>query len=184
MASSLTRIKKEFKDLSDGLAKKRKEVTKVIHSINLVGKDITKWSVVLKGPTESPFENGLFELSINFKAGGGNVEYPFKAPYVSFITKVYHPNVNNQGAICLDILKDQWSPALTIEKLVMCLSSLLTDPNADDPLNTTVAHQYKKDKKTYEDTVRQWVVEYATPKVEKPAEKVENKSGPTVEEVD
>lgn len=181
MATSLVRIKKEFKDLSDGLAKKRKEITKVIHSVNLVGKDITKWSVVLKGPTESPFENGLFELSIGFKASGGNIEYPFKAPYVSFVTKVYHPNVNAHGAICLDILKENWSPALTIEKLLMSLSSLLTDPNADDPLNPSVAHQYKKDRQAYEKTVREWVLTYATPKVEKP---VENKSGPTVEEVD
>lgn len=54
--------------------------------------------------------------------------------------RVYHPNVNAQGSICLDILKDQWSPALTISKVLLSISSLLTDANPDDPLVPEIAH--------------------------------------------
>jgi ubiquitin-conjugating enzyme E2 D/E len=63
------------------------------------------------GPDDSPYSGGVFFLNINFPT-----DYPFKPPKVNFVTRIYHPNINQNGAICLDILKDQWSPALTISK--------------------------------------------------------------------
>ena len=66
----------------------------------------------IMGPGDSPYSGGVFFVNIHFPP-----DYPFKPPKVQFQTKVYHPNVNSQGSICLDILKEQWSPALTISKV-------------------------------------------------------------------
>lgn len=65
--------------------------------------------LVLQG--DSPFQGGVFFLAIHFPT-----DYPFKPPKVNFTTRIYHPNINSNGSICLDILRDQWSPALTISK--------------------------------------------------------------------
>merc|ERR1712118_43584 len=88
----------------------------------------------IMGPSDSPYQGGVFFLNINFPS-----DYPFKPPKCHFTTKIYHCNVNSNGAICLDILKDQWSPALTISKVLLSISSLLTDCNPADPLVPEIA---------------------------------------------
>uniref|UniRef100_A0A8C5C0M6 CDGSH iron-sulfur domain-containing protein 2 n=1 Tax=Gadus morhua TaxID=8049 RepID=A0A8C5C0M6_GADMO len=60
---------------------------------------------------DSPYQGGVFFLTIHFPT-----DYPFKPPKVAFTTRIYHPNINSNGSICLDILRSQWSPALTISK--------------------------------------------------------------------
>ncbi|BAM41143.1 Ubiquitin-conjugating enzyme E2 D2 [Babesia sp. Xinjiang] len=122
-----------------------------------VGDDMFHWQATIMGPHNSLYQNGVYFLNIHFPS-----DYPFKPPKVAFTTKVYHPNINNNGAICLDILKDQWSPALTISKVLLSISSLLTDPNPDDPLVPEIAQLYKQNRKLYESTVREWVQKYAT----------------------
>ena len=108
------------------------------------------------GPSDSPYSGGVFFVTITFAP-----DYPFKPPKVQFQTKVYHPNINSQGSICLDILKEQWSPALTISKVLLSICSLLTDPNPDDPLVPEIAHIYKSDRSRYEETAREWTRKYA-----------------------
>jgi len=76
------------------------------------------------GPPGSVYEGGVFFLDIHFSP-----EYPFKPPKVTFRTRIYHCNINSQGVICLDILKDNWSPALTVSKVLLSVCSLLTDCN-------------------------------------------------------
>lgn len=108
------------------------------------------------GPDDSPYSGGVYFLNIHFPT-----DYPFKPPKVNFTTRIYHPNINSNGSICLDILKDQWSPALTISKVLLSISSLLTDANPDDPLVPEIAHLYKTDKAKYEATAREWTRKYA-----------------------
>ena len=108
------------------------------------------------GPDDSPYAGGVFFLNIHFPT-----DYPFKPPKCNFTTRIYHPNINSNGSICLDILKDQWSPALTISKVLLSISSLLTDANPDDPLVPEIAHIYKTDRPKYEATAREWTRKYA-----------------------
>ncbi|PIA27523.1 hypothetical protein AQUCO_07700060v1 [Aquilegia coerulea] len=147
MAAS-KRITKELKDLQ------RDPPTSC--SAGPVKEDLFKWEATIIGPQDSPFSGGVFSVSIHFPP-----DYPFKPPKVNFITKVYHPNINSNGSICLDILKENWSPALTIGKVLLSISSLLTDPNPDDPLMPGIANLYKTNKAMYEATAKSWTLKYA-----------------------
>ncbi|KAK4226674.1 hypothetical protein QBC38DRAFT_510251 [Podospora fimiseda] len=120
------------------------------------GEDLFQWQATIMGPSDSPYAQGVFFLSIQFPT-----DYPFKPPKVQFTTRIYHPNINANGSICLDILRDQWSPALTISKVLLSICSMLTDPNPDDPLVPEIAHVYKTDRAKYEQTAREWTRKYA-----------------------
>ncbi|KAJ1440892.1 ubiquitin-conjugating enzyme [Ochromonadaceae sp. CCMP2298] len=108
------------------------------------------------GPDESPYSGGVFFLDIHFPA-----DYPFKPPKVSFTTRIYHCNINSNGGICLDILKEQWSPALTVSKVLLSICSLLTDPNPEDPLVPEIAQILKSNRTQHDATAREWTAKYA-----------------------
>ena len=120
------------------------------------GTDLFNWQATIMGPDDSPYAGGVFFLNITFPP-----DYPFKPPKVSFTTKIYHCNINQNGGICLDILKDQWSPALTISKVLLSICSLLTDPNPDDPLVPEIAQQLRENKEKHNATAREWTSKYA-----------------------
>lgn len=144
-------LKRITKELSDITKNPPPEV-----SAGPAGDDMFKWRGVILGPKGSPYEGGVFFLEINIPQ-----EYPFKPPHVKFTKPVYHPNVNRDGGICLDILKDNWSPALTILKVLLSISSLLTDPNASDPLSPDVAQEYIKNRAKFNATAKEWTRKYA-----------------------
>ena len=103
----------------------------------------------LKSPCFSMYM--IFTMAITLFAGGiFRVElwlpsqYPMVAPKVRFLTKIYHPNVDKVGRICLDILKDKWSPALQIRTVLLSIQALLSSPNPDDPLDNGVAEHWVK----------------------------------------
>ena len=124
--------------------------------VNEKEKDYYKWDATITGPQSSPYANGIFKLSIIFPQN-----YPFHAPMIIFITPIYHPNISKGGEICLDILKEQWSPALTISKVLLSICSLLTDPNPSDPLRPVVADLYLKNNLEYEVNARNYTYKYA-----------------------
>jgi ubiquitin-conjugating enzyme (huntingtin interacting protein 2) len=83
---------------------------------------------------------------------------------VCLASQVWHPNISSaSGAICLDILKDQWSPALTLKTALLSLQALLACPQPDDPQDAVVARQYTSDHKTYLSTAKYWTLTYANP---------------------
>ncbi|CAI6334941.1 unnamed protein product [Periconia digitata] len=147
-AMALKRINKELTDLG------RDPPSSC--SAGPIGDDLFHWQATIMGPSDSPYSGGVFFLAIHFPT-----DYPFKPPKVNFTTRIYHPNINSNGSICLDILRDQWSPALTISKVLLSICSMLTDPNPDDPLVPEIAHVYKTDRSRYESTAREWTRKYA-----------------------
>ncbi|KAG8955159.1 Ubiquitin-conjugating enzyme E2 4 [Tulasnella sp. 424] len=119
--------------------------------------NLFEWEATIFGPEGTPYAGGVFKLDVKFPT-----DYPFKPPKVQFTTKIYHPNIDSNGVNCLDILTDQWSPALTLSKVLLSLGSLLTDPNPDDFLVEEIAQLYKVDRRRYEATAREWTQKYAT----------------------
>ncbi|GAV00196.1 hypothetical protein RvY_11080 [Ramazzottius varieornatus] len=112
--------------------------------------------VAVAGPEGSPFEGGVFKLELFLPE-----EYPMSAPKVRFMTKIYHPNIDRLGRICLDILKDKWSPALQIRTVLLSIQALLSAPNPDDPLDNQVAEQWKVNEALAVSTAREWTKQYA-----------------------
>ena len=118
--------------------------------------DLFNWTATIMGPCDSPYQGGVFTLNIKFPPN-----YPFKPPKITFVTRIYHPNINSAGGICLDILKEQWSPALTISKLLLSICSLMDDANPDDPLVPDIADLLKKDKTKHDENARIYTLKYA-----------------------
>jgi len=152
MSVSNKRLIKEYKDIINS-----KDLIENRISIGLVKEnDYTNWKATIIGADDTPYKGGIFNLEIQITP-----QYPFKPPKVKFLTKIYHPNINDSGDICLDILKHNWSPALTLDKVLLSIQTLLQCPNPDDPLNPTAASLLKNDNKKYNDTVKSYVLKYA-----------------------
>ncbi|CAH8667131.1 unnamed protein product [Dicrocoelium dendriticum] len=98
------------------------------------GENLTRWLASIQGPDETVYEGQRYKLLLEF---GSN--YPYSPPTVRFVSRCYHPNVDTRGTICLDILKEKWSPLLTVENLLLSIRSLLAEPNNDSPLNGQAA---------------------------------------------
>ena len=149
MAQALKRIQKELTEFN-------KEEPEGFTAGPVDDSDMFKWEASLVGPENSPYEGGTFQLSMEFPK-----DFPFKPPKVEFTTKVYHPNVKSTGTICLDILKDAWSPDISVSKILMAIQNLLINPNIDHPLEPEIAKQYTDDRAKYDATTKEWTEKYA-----------------------
>ena len=146
---SVARLNRELKQIS-------KNSTENI-SVGLKDDNILEWEATLIGPTQTPYEGGIFRLRLLFTD-----DYPFKPPKITFTTRIYHPNINRQGVICLDILKNNWSPALTVSKILLSICSLLSDPNPNDPLDSDIANVYKTNIELFNKNAREWTINFAS----------------------
>ena len=170
------RISKELKECQKD--KKSGVVVEQLGGKKLLG--------TIQGPDATPYNGGTFQIEIDIPDG-----YPFEPPKMKFQTKIWHPNISSQtGAICLvratpqrerasgassaartsrarsdppqDILKDQWSPALTIKTALLSIQALLCSPEPDDPQDAEVANMYKADRDgLFFQTAKQWTEEHA-----------------------
>ncbi|TYZ66703.1 hypothetical protein PybrP1_000794 [[Pythium] brassicae (nom. inval.)] len=119
--------------------------------------DLSQLQGTLQGPPGTPYEGGVFQLEIVIPP-----KYPFEPPKIRFETKIWHPNISSQtGAICLDILKDQWSPALTIKTALLSIQALLSAAEPSDPQDAEVAKMYLDDYDQFVSTARFWTETYA-----------------------
>ena len=153
-SNAVKRIMKELKDFN---AECEANLNMTISFGPNKEEDLFSHMATMIGPDATPYEGGVFFLKIDLP-----VDYPFKPPKVVFTTKLLHPNISENGHNNLDILKDQWSPALTISKVLLSLSSLLADPNFDDPLRPELSALWKKDPEEYKKKVREATIKYAT----------------------
>ncbi|KZT00330.1 uncharacterized protein LAESUDRAFT_739658 [Laetiporus sulphureus 93-53] len=145
--TTLKRIHREIADL-------KKEDLGAI-SLAPSSDSLFHWTATIPGPEGSCYEGGVFSVDIHLA-----LDYPFSAPRVTFKTRIYHMNINERGNICIDMLKHNWSPALSLFKVILSLSSLLTDPN---PI-PSIAVLYQRDRQEHDRNARTWTELYARPK--------------------
>ena len=149
MADKQGSIKKELSELS-------RDTKSGVHVV--VRSEMHELEGTITGPEGTPYEGGTYQIAISIPRG-----YPFEPPKMKLMTKIWHPNISSQtGAICLDILKDQWSPALTIKTALLSLQALLCSPEPEDPQDAQVASMYKDHPAKFRQTARFWTETYAT----------------------
>lgn len=126
-------------------------------SADSVEGDLTHWKGWMKGPDETPYTGGAFSIDIEIPA-----DYPYNPPKMKFDTKIWHPNISSQtGAICLDVLGKEWSPALTIRTALLSIQALLSAPEPEDPQDAEVANMYKSDRELFNQTAKYWTETFA-----------------------
>ncbi|KAJ2724820.1 Ubiquitin-conjugating enzyme E2 T [Coemansia sp. Benny D115] len=126
------------------------------------GDRLDRYSARIDGPCDTPYEGGRFRVDVVLTES-----YPFEPPSVKFVTPIYHPNIDNHGNICLEVLKSGkngcWSPSWTLDKVLISLSVLLQNPNPQDPLMPEIADQMLSDNAAYLKAARECTAKHAAP---------------------
>uniref|UniRef100_A0A0R3RW73 GDP-4-keto-6-deoxy-D-mannose-3,5-epimerase-4-reductase n=1 Tax=Elaeophora elaphi TaxID=1147741 RepID=A0A0R3RW73_9BILA len=149
MASSSRRLKKELTDIQSS-------DSRTFCCVEFDESNLLHWTGLLV-PDKEPYNKGAFKVAIDFP-----VEYPFKPPKITFLTKIYHPNVDEKGQVCLPIISpDNWKPATKTEQVMNALLGLITEPEPDHPLRADLAEEFTKDRKKFNKTAEDYTKKYA-----------------------
>ena len=132
------------------------------HEVSLVNGNMQEFYIKFHGPKDTPYHGGVWRLHVELPDG-----YPYKSPSIGFVNKIYHPNIDAaSGSICLDVINSTWSPLYDLGNIVdWMIPGLLKEPNGSDPLNNEAAALQLRDKKLYEDKIREYIDKYASPGV-------------------
>ncbi|KAL5015880.1 hypothetical protein ScPMuIL_005469 [Solemya velum] len=142
------RLQKELADL-------RKAESKAFRNIQVDDSNILLWQGLLV-PDSQPYNKGAFRIQIDFPA-----EYPFKPPKISFRTRIYHPNIDERGQVCLPIISpENWKPATKTDQVIQALIALVNDPEPEHPLRGDLAEEYSKDKKKFFKNAEEYTKKY------------------------
>eukprot|EP00794_Sanderia_malayensis_P013905 gene13905-15354_t len=143
------RLTKELGDI-------RKSDGKVFRNILVDESNILSWQGLIV-PDKHPYNKGAFRVEINFPA-----EYPFKPPKVTFKTKIYHPNIDEKGQVCLPIISpENWKPATKTEQVIQALVALVHDPEPEHPLRADLAEEYTKSRSKFEKNAEDYTKKHA-----------------------
>lgn len=145
---AMKRIKKELDKIQDE--------DSLNYSVAVIGDALYNCQGTIYGPADSPYDGGVFFLEVKFPT-----EYPFKPPKVKFTTLIYHLNVTEKGEICLPMLKDAWSPALSISKVLDAIYELMQNPNTESPQRPDIAKLYEEDRAAHDENAKKFTQKYA-----------------------
>ncbi|KAJ1309679.1 hypothetical protein OPQ81_006443 [Rhizoctonia solani] len=119
--------------------------------------NIMLWNCSIKARDESPYKKGTFKFKVELPP-----EYPFKAPIVTFQTKIYHPGINEEGQICLPLLRDEWKPATSMSTVLSTILEKVNNPSPEDPYEPAIAAQLKDNKSEFLAKAQEWTKQYAS----------------------
>lgn len=129
------------------------------HEVELVNDNMQEFHVKFRGPKDTPYEKGVWRLHVELPDN-----YPYKSPSIGFVNKIFHPNIDvASGSICLDVINSTWSPLYDLKNIVeWMIPGLLKEPNGSDPLNNEAATLQLRDKKLYEEKIKEYIDKYAS----------------------
>ncbi|KAK0199216.1 ubiquitin-conjugating enzyme/RWD-like protein, partial [Desarmillaria ectypa] len=107
--------------------------------------------------SDSPYKGGTFHFTMALPQN-----FPFKAPTVTFSTKIYHPGINEEGNICIPVLRDEWKPSVTLSSVLSVIQEKINNPSTEDPFEPDIAALLKNDKSKFLATAKEWTKKYAT----------------------